>query len=61
MKFESSKDYIDYYFDTAYQLVDEKYSSFRRNIIIKILRGLHKAMIDGLEIHEIVTQKKENY
>jgi len=59
MKFENNKDYINYYFDTAYQLVDEKYTSFKRNMLIKILRGLHKSMIDGLEIHQIVTQNKK--
>ena len=60
MEFETLEDYISFYINRGCSLADDTLNKFQRNMVVSKLKGLEKAMIDGLKTHLIKALHKEN-
>lgn len=53
-EFKNINDFLEWYFDTAYQSIRDRYSNpFIRNSIIKCLRGVEKGLKEQIGYIEI--------
>lgn len=52
-KFKNTADLIDWYFSTAYEVIEEQYTSvFQKRLLMKVVKGIHIDLINDIKKYQ---------